>query len=136
MTIPRTTALTAAAAVAVVALSGCGQLKSTPASPPPCPASVRTAGGDLVPPGARPCVLSTPKPTPSRSVSTGRLHDRQPDAAAPSPSSAAPNKPTAPKIPAAKTPATPKRPAAPKQEAPRAKAPAAPPKAAPPARRR
>ncbi|MFJ8388650.1 hypothetical protein ACIQ9Q_29815 [Streptomyces sp. NPDC094438] len=131
MTIPRTTVLTAAAAVAVVALSGCGQLKSTPASPPPCPASVRTAGGDLVPTGARPCVLSTPKPTPSRSASTGRLHDRQPGAAAPSAKSAAPNKPTAPK-----TLASPKRPAAPKQEAPRSKAPAAAPKAAPPARRR
>ncbi|WP_328314867.1 hypothetical protein OG432_34375 [Streptomyces sp. NBC_00442] len=63
-----TTVLTAAAAVAAVALTGCGSDEQT-RNAPPCPAPIRTTGGDLVPSGVRPCLLTGPSATPSRTTS-------------------------------------------------------------------
>ncbi|MFD8385268.1 hypothetical protein ACFV2X_43250 [Streptomyces sp. NPDC059679] len=105
----RAAAITAAALAAALTLSGCGQHEDSPASPPPCPKPVRMAGGDLVPDGARPCILSTPRPKPSSTRTPAAGGDHRPETAAPKApgptlktpaASKAPKSPSAPKSPA------------------------------------
>ncbi|MCX5384594.1 hypothetical protein [Streptomyces sp. NBC_00083] len=63
-----------ATAVAALALTGCGSDQKNPGGAPPCPSPVRTTGGDLVPAGVRPCILTGQRTaasaTPSRTGGT------------------------------------------------------------------
>ncbi|MFC8223840.1 hypothetical protein ACFUTY_37435 [Streptomyces sp. NPDC057362] len=103
----RAVTLTVAALTAALTLSGCGQLQD-PASPKP----VHVAGGDLVPDGARPCLLSTSRPKAGSTRTPSADPNHRPQTDSPKTPGPARKTPTAPKAPA-----TPKTPSAPKPSA-------------------
>ncbi|QNS09407.1 hypothetical protein [Streptomyces xanthii] len=128
MNTTRAVTLAVAALTAALTLSGCGQLQDPASPPPPCPKPVHVAGGDLVPDGARPCLLSTSRPKTGSTRTPSADPNHRPQTDSPKTPGPARKTPTAPKVPAApKSPSAPKPPAkAPeKVKVPDIKAPAA-----------
>ncbi|MFF4179646.1 hypothetical protein [Streptomyces sp. NPDC001750] len=90
-------------------LAGCtSQSASSSKSVPHCPAATRTAAGDLVPHGPRPCLLTTPGSSTRQDRHTNtppKTSDKAPAAPIRPKQPAAPAKPNTPKQPAAPAPA-------------------------------